>query len=82
MCIRDRSETAPVTGMIRTGDDLVWTFDGTGGWAFVLSQQLPGQMGWYREPIYSPDDWTASAGEPSALAPRACPPYILSLIHI
>jgi len=57
-----RSETAPVTGMIRTGDDLVWTFDGTGGWAFVLSQQLPGQMGWYREPIYSPDDCSASAG--------------------
>lgn len=57
-----RSDSAPVTGTIRTGDDLVWTFDGADGWAFVLSQQLPGQMGWYREPVYSPEDCTASAG--------------------
>ncbi len=57
-----RSEGTPVTGTIRPGDDLVWTFDGEAGWAFVLSQQVPGQMGWYREPAYGPDDCTASAG--------------------
>jgi len=57
-----RDERTAVTGVINPGDDLVWTFDGSDGWAFMQDHAPGGGLGWYREPAYRPQDCVASAG--------------------
>ncbi len=50
-----RSTSAPVTGMIQTGDDIYYGFISVDGWHFIVSAHGTADMGWLRD---RPDLWT------------------------
>jgi hypothetical protein len=55
-------DDSPVTGVIPTGGDIVWTFEGVPGWSFVVDPYGGPDMGWFRDYAGSAEQCERSAG--------------------
>jgi hypothetical protein len=44
-----RNDKSPVTGIINTGEDILWSFYSVDGWSFITSPRGDADMGWMRD---------------------------------
>ena len=57
-----RNPTAPVTGTIEPGEDILMSFMGVDGWTFLYSSPDDPDMGWVRDFDWAGDSCTSNAG--------------------
>jgi hypothetical protein len=57
-----RDAAAPVTGHIRTGEDVIFLFTGVDGWSFMLSPRGDADMGWMKGFTWAEDSCESNAG--------------------